>query len=416
MAALKAVCLPLAGPRAESGRRTMAVVFAGFCAFLGLYATQPLLPLLEQVFHAGKVGVSLTVTAATAGVALAAPAIGSIADRFGRKRVIVLSATLLALATLLAATATTLNMLVFWRFLQGMFTPGVFAVTVAYIQEEWGERTGSAMAAYVTGTVIGGFTGRMTTGLVASHANWRWSFVALGLTGALGAAALAGFLPRERRFGGRTGAGSFVSAARDHLRNRALVATYAAGFCVLFSLLGAFTYVTFYLAAPPFRLSPAALASLFFVYLVGAAVTPPCGRAIDRYGRRNAMAAAMGVAALGILLTLSHSLWLVAAGLAVVCSGVFVAQSAANSYIGVAARRDKALAVGLYVTFYYVGGSAGAALPGYVWALGGWPACVALFALVQLSTVAIALALISPDSRPADRIPALPHPDPVAFE
>ncbi|MCE5215779.1 hypothetical protein LLH03_02005, partial [bacterium] len=55
------------------------------------------------------------------------------------------------------------------------------------------------------------------------------------------------------------------------------------------------------------------------------------------------------------------------------------------------AEHSKALAVGLYVTFYYVGGSVGATLPGCVWSLGGWPACVALFALVQIITVTIAL-------------------------
>ena len=49
--------------------RTLAVVFAGFCAFLGLYATQPLLPLLSEVFRISHVAVSLTVTVATLGVA-----------------------------------------------------------------------------------------------------------------------------------------------------------------------------------------------------------------------------------------------------------------------------------------------------------------------------------------------------------
>ena len=62
----------------------MAVVFAGFTAFLTLYATQPLLPLLTTVFRASKMSVSLTVTSATVGVALSAPFIGTIADRLGR--------------------------------------------------------------------------------------------------------------------------------------------------------------------------------------------------------------------------------------------------------------------------------------------------------------------------------------------
>jgi len=45
-------------------------MLAGFCAFLQLYATQPILPLLADLFQAGKVAVSLTVTAGGIGVAL----------------------------------------------------------------------------------------------------------------------------------------------------------------------------------------------------------------------------------------------------------------------------------------------------------------------------------------------------------
>lgn len=374
-------------------RRTLAVVFAGFCAFLGLYATQPLLPLLEHVFRVGKVAVSLTVTAATAGVAVAAPVIGSVADRFGRKRVIVYSATLLALATLLDATATSLTALVFWRFLQGVFTPGVFAVTIAYIQEEWEVGAGAATAAYVTGTVLGGFTGRASTGLIASHANWHWSFLLLGTMGAIGAAVLQVWLPVERNFSRRAGDTSSLSAAGDHLRNPRLVATFMVGFAVLFALVATFTYVTFYLAAPPFHLGPAVIGSLFIVYVIGAIVTPPCGRAIDRYGHRKSLAVAMSVGTAGVLLTRSHNLWIVALGLAVFCSGIFVAQAAATSHIGHASTHSKALAVGLYATFYYVGGTIGATLPGYVWGFGGWSACVLLVAFVQMATVVVTLAL-----------------------
>jgi predicted MFS family arabinose efflux permease len=381
----------------DARRRTLAVVFAGFAAFLCLYATQPLLPLLATVFDASKAAVSLTVTVATAGVAVSAPLIGNVADKLGRKRVIVWSAVLMGLTTLLAATSTTLPALIFWRFLQGVCTPGIFAITVAYIQEEWaGEGTGSATAAYVAGTVLGGFTGRFTSGLIAEHVNWHVSFVALALM-ALGSAALLWrWLPQERRFTLRHHNVSSLQAAMEHLKNRRLLATYAAGFCVLFSLLGMFTWVTFYLAAPPFRLSTAALGSLFFVYLAGAVVTPWCGRAIDRYGHRVAVTSAVATSMAGVLLTAVTSLPVVLAGLALCCTGVFVAQSAASSYIGIATQRNKALAVGLYVTFYYTGGSSGAALPAWLWSLGGWPACVALFVCVQLTTIAIVLVWWKP--------------------
>src|SRR5258705_13957790 len=94
--------------------RTFPIVLAGFTAFLHLYATQPLLPLLMQVFKASHVAVSLTVTASTVAVALGAPVVGRLADLVGRKRVIVGSSVALALTTGLAATSTSLHQLIAW--------------------------------------------------------------------------------------------------------------------------------------------------------------------------------------------------------------------------------------------------------------------------------------------------------------
>ena len=108
---------------------------------------------------------------------------------------------------------------------------------------------------------------------------------------------------------------------------------------------------------------------------------------------------AMGLGACGMLLTLIPNLGLVVAGLAVCCSGMFVAQAAATSYIGLAANQGKALAVGLYVTCYYVGGSVGAELPGILWRFGGWPACVALVILVQLATILVTSAWSRPGTK-----------------
>jgi predicted MFS family arabinose efflux permease len=364
------------------------------CAFVDLYATQPILPGLETEFHVSKAAASLTVSATTAAVALAAPFVGLAADRLGRKRVIVPAIFVLALPTLLAATATTLPALVGWRFAQGLVLPAIFAVSIAYVTEEYaGRGVGAAMAALVTGNVIGGFTGRVLTGLVAAAAGWRTAFVVLAALNVAGGFLTWRLLPPATRFRAhRTPIGVALRTMAGHLRTPALVATYAVGFSILFSLVAAFTYVTFYLSAPPFSLSPAALTGIFVVYLVGAVITPFAGRAIDRVGSRRTLVGALGLSAAGMLLTLTHSLPAVVVGLAICCSAVFVCQSASTSYLQHAApAATRSSAAGLYVFFYYLGGSAGGALPGLAWAAGGWAACVTMVVGAQLLTIGIAL-------------------------
>src|SRR6478609_9534554 len=177
-----------------------AVTLCGVCAFLEVYCTQPLLPLLARIFHASKTGVGMTVSAATLGVAISAPIFGALTERLPRKRVIVISLLGVSIPTLLAATSASLAQLIFWRFLQGIMVPGVVAVVVTYIGEEWPpERVALIMSFYVSGTALGGFFGRISAGILADHFSWRISFLALGAASLAGGAAVALWLPHGRR-------------------------------------------------------------------------------------------------------------------------------------------------------------------------------------------------------------------------
>ena len=368
------------------------------CAFLELYCTQPLLPLLAHIFHASKTGVSLTVSAATLGVAISAPVFGALTERLPRKRVIVVSIIGVSLPTLLAATATSLGQLIFWRFLQGILLPGIVAVVVTYIGEEWpADRVALIMSFYVSGTALGGFLGRVTSGMLAEAFNWRVSFLTLGAVSLAGAAAVAAWLPHGHRRVRMTAPGGALPAfpyqVQGLFRNRRLVATFAVGFNVLFSLVGVFTWITFHLSAAPFLLSTTALSSLFFVYLIGLVVTPAAGYLITRVGLRAGIGGAIVCSMAGVLLTLAPSLTVVILGLTLTSSGVFVAQTASQSHLRVAAPPGtRVTAAGLYLTCYYLGGTAAGVVPGFFWGLGKWPACVAFIVAMQAVALTIALA------------------------
>jgi len=398
----------------------VAVTLCGVCAFLQLYCTQPLLPLLTHQFHASKTGAGMTVSAATLGVALSAPVFGALTERLARKRVIVASLLGIAIPTLLAATSMSLAQLIFWRFLQGIMVPGIVAVLVTYIGEEWPpDRVALIMSFYVSGTALGGFMGRVGTGILTDWFNWRIAFIALGAASLAGAAAVAAWLPHGRPrtdsqvpdprvplVPRRWGTGNsptptvadpspqlkFLSQVGSLFHNRRLVTTFAVGFNVLFSLVGVFTWITFHLSAAPYSLSTTALSSLFFVYLIGLVVTPAAGFLITRVGLRAGIAGAITCSMAGVLLTLAPSLGVVILGLALVSSGVFIAQTASQSHLRVAAPPgSRVTAAGLYMTCYYLGGTAAGIVPGAFWALGKWPACAAFIIAMQVLALAIAL-------------------------
>jgi MFS family permease len=368
------------------------VAVIGFCVFLNVYPTQALLPLFRTLFHTSEFTVSLTVSATTIAIALAAPAVGLLGERLGRRRTMVGSLALLTIPVLLSATSPGIGALIAWRFVQGLLIPGIVAVTIAYITEEWATGGAAAvMSAYVAGNVLGGVCGRFLSGMIAGHFAWRWTFVALGVLNGTGAAAVWRWLPESRFAPPPQRLAASLADMAGHFRKPVVLATFFIGTGTLFALVATFTYITFYLAAPPFNLGTAALGSLFLVYLVGVVVTPVAGRWIDRLGHRTAYIISGLATALGVAMTVVPWLPMVVAGLAICGTGVFICQSAAASYLGRIAGRARSSAAGLYAMFYYFGGTIGATAPALAWRAGGWLACVGVTIGVLGCVIVIAM-------------------------
>ena len=227
-------------------------------------------------------------------MALIAPFTGAVADMFGRKRVIISAMFALLLPTVMVALAPTLGQMVFWRFVQGLLLPPVFVVTVAYIGDELPPAEAVGMAGlYISASCFGGFFGRFFAGVLAGPFGMRGAFLGLALVTLAAAVGVLLLLPREKHF---VPSRDFRLGHEPHDRachRSRSAATFAVGFGVLFNFVALFTYISFYLAAPPFGLSTAALGTIFVVYLSGVFTTPLTGRLVRRFGRRNFVLAAL---------------------------------------------------------------------------------------------------------------------------
>ena len=371
--------------------RTISVAAAGLCTFINLYAAQALLPTLAEEFGASLTRTGMTVTAPLVAVALVAPFVGGLSDAFGRRRLIVAASLLLVVPTALAATAPSLELLILCRFLQGLVLPFIFAVTVAYIADECpGAKAVRVTSVYATGTIVGGFLGRLVAGTAAEFFGWRFAFLALAGVTLAAALLILALLPMERRFQPVQGWRGSMAGFADQFRNRQVMATAGMGFALLFAIVATFTYANYLLAAPPYSLGPAQLGLVFVVYLLGAVANLVAVPLVLRFGRRATVALVGTAAIAGLLLTLVPSLPAIILGLGVFAMGMFCEQSLTLGYVALAGERARSTAVGLYVTCYYVGGSLGGIAPGLVWPYLGWAGCVAMACAVQAVAVSVA--------------------------
>jgi predicted MFS family arabinose efflux permease len=103
--------------------------------------------------------------------------------------------------------------------------------------------------------------------------------------------------------------------------------------------------------------------------------------------------------ACGLALTLAPSLPVIILGLTLFAATGFLCQACSTSYVAITAKEGPSTAVGLYVTCYYIGGSAGAALGGLAWNIGGWDAVVALIAIVLVAIAVIVATVWERDAK-----------------
>lgn len=117
---------------------------------------------------------------------------GTLADRYGRRRILVAGVTIFASASVLAAVAPSGDLLIGSRLLQGVGGAMVLPTTLSLINASFrGRERGIAFA--VWGSTIGGMVaiGPLLGGWLTTHYSWRWAF---GINVPLGVVIIVGVL------------------------------------------------------------------------------------------------------------------------------------------------------------------------------------------------------------------------------
>ncbi len=338
--------------RGGPGRREIWALYAGTtAAYADMYLTQPILPLLSAEFGVGPARAGLTVSAVVLAIAGAAALYGPLSDALGRRRVMAGAMALLSLATLACAFAPSLGALVALRALQGLFVPGMTAVSVAYAGDRFEAAALSGVVGGVIGaSVVGGLLGRVGAGAVTAGLGWRAAFAAFAALTLLAAAALWRELSPARA-AARAGLRAATRGMLGHLRSPRLLGAFLVGASLFFGWIGIFTYLPYHLTGR-WGLSTGLVSSVYLVYAAGVLASPVAGRLSTRVGARRLMGWGLVVEGLGLAATLAGSLPLLVAGLVVLVLGTFTAQAVAPAFANQSAREAKGGASALYLTFY----------------------------------------------------------------
>lgn len=339
-------------------------------AFTNIYLTQPILPVLQNVFDADMVTVSLTVSAVILGMSLSNLFFGVLADRWPVRPIIMAGGLMVAAGGLLCAATENLWLLIGGRFLQGLFIPALTTCLAAYLARTLpAERLNVVMGSYVSATVLGGLGSRLLGGWMQTVLDWRTAFLAAAIIILLATAHAVYGLPRENvEASAPTERISFAVLLKGWPFLR-IYGCAAASFAVFSSI---FNYLPFRLAQTPFNFTTPQTTLLYLSYIVGIFIGPLAGRISTRYNSGVTLIGGTGVFALALLLLLVPSIVAVVAGLMGICAGFFAVHATAVGALNRRLASGQGRANALYILFYYLGGWLGITGTGWAYQKGGW--------------------------------------------
>jgi EmrB/QacA subfamily drug resistance transporter len=157
-----------------------------FMVGLDITAVNVALPSIGKQMDASLSWLQWTVSAYTVVMASLLLFSGSMADRLGRKRTLVIGLSVFSIASLLCSLASTVELLVVFRVLQGVGASMLNPVAMSIITNTFTDPRERAQAVGVWGAVFGASmaVGPIIGGALVSSVGWEWIFlmnVPLGL-------------------------------------------------------------------------------------------------------------------------------------------------------------------------------------------------------------------------------------------
>jgi EmrB/QacA subfamily drug resistance transporter len=154
------------------------VVLGAIMSILDITVVSVGLQTFQKEFDATSAQVAWTMTGYTLALATVIPLTGWAADRFGTKRLYMLAVLLFTLGSVLCASASSLEMLVSFRVVQGLGGGMLMPLGMTILTRAAGpERVGRVMAIMGIPMLLGPIFGPILGGALIDSASWHWIFL-----------------------------------------------------------------------------------------------------------------------------------------------------------------------------------------------------------------------------------------------
>ncbi|MFI8855904.1 MFS transporter [Streptomyces prasinus] len=180
------------------------LAFGGIVVSLMQTLVIPIVGQLPAFLNASASDTAWAITATLLAAAVATPVMGRLGDMYGKRRMLLISMSMLVIGSVVAGLSDSLTPMIVGRALQGLAS-GVIPLGISILRDELpAERLGSATAVISASLGVGGALGLPTAALIADNFDWHALFWVSAALGVVALALVIALVPESKvRTGGR---------------------------------------------------------------------------------------------------------------------------------------------------------------------------------------------------------------------
>jgi DHA1 family multidrug resistance protein-like MFS transporter len=350
----------------------LSIYIPAFFIFLGMGIVSPILALYASTFNVSFAEVSLAISMYAIGRFVADIPVGVLADRVGRKPLMIIGTVILAATSFLNASAGVFWQFLLYRFLEGvgssMWVTSRMALLADILRPE--ER-GRVLSYFSSFMLIGSAAGPTVGGFVTVVWDIRAPFYIYTVVGLISLVLTIAFI-RETKGGhtSHTGESSFsLRVATRIIRNKNFLMASVATFTMFFLTAGVRDMIIPLYSANILGLDEAAIGMILScATIMNLILTIPIGYMIDSYGRKSVILKSMYVTSAACLaFSFTNDYWTMVLTAVILGIGTSGAQQAPQAMAtDVTANEPHGLSMGIYRVFGDVGFIVGPTILGFI--------------------------------------------------
>ncbi|AOS95836.1 Multidrug export protein EmrB [Microbulbifer aggregans] len=156
---------------------TASIMLATVIQVLDTTIANVALPHMQGSLGAGRDQITWVLTSYIVAAAIMTLPVGYLSQRFGRRRLFLWSVAGFTVTSMLCGQAGSLNEMILWRLLQGVFGAALVPLSQATLLDTYPrERHASAMSIWGMGVMLGPILGPTLGGWLTEYYSWRWVF------------------------------------------------------------------------------------------------------------------------------------------------------------------------------------------------------------------------------------------------